>query len=76
MNEVLEELTAIVGHALRVERHGKALGDVSRTGGATDRIRDTLGWAPRVSLAEGLRAEYAFFARELAGGSTGEPVGR
>jgi UDP-glucuronate 4-epimerase len=64
VNEVLDELAAVAGHPLRIERHEKALGDVSRTGGATERIRAVLGWAPQVSLADGLRAEYAWLAQE------------
>ncbi|MHC1560612.1 NAD-dependent epimerase/dehydratase family protein [Actinomycetospora sp. C-140] len=67
VNEVLDQLEAIAGRPLKVERVEKALGDVSRTGGATDRIREMLSWTPAVTLEQGLRAEYDWLAQELEG---------
>ena len=67
VNEVLDELGVIAGSPVRVERLEKALGDVSRTGGATDRVRQVLGWRPRVEVRDGLRAEYEWLARVVSG---------
>ena len=42
---------------LEIDQKPKAKGDPHRTGGDTTRIRDLLGWAPKVSLEEGLAAQ-------------------
>lgn len=66
VNEVLDELGAIAGHPIEVDRVERALGDVSRTGGATERVREVLGWSPRVDVRDGLRAEYAWLEKVLS----------
>jgi UDP-glucuronate 4-epimerase len=67
VNEVLDELGAIHGSPVRVDRQEAALGDVSRTGGATDRVQRVLGWKPRVAVRDGLRAEYDWLTGFVAG---------
>lgn len=51
---LVEEVT---GLSVPVHDGGAPPGDVSRTGGCTDRARELLGWAPRVGLREGVRAQ-------------------
>lgn len=63
VNEVLDVLGGLLGHPLRVQRMEAVPGDVRRTGGSADRIRQALGWAPTVGIADGLRAQW----RSLAG---------
>ncbi|CCH88116.1 UDP-glucose epimerase [Modestobacter italicus] len=63
VNEVLGVLSDIAGRRLPVERAGAVAGDVGRTGGSADKIREALGWQPTVDIAAGLRAQW----RSLAG---------
>ncbi len=58
VNEVLEVLSEIAGRPLPVDRSEAVAGDVRRTGGSADRIRDALGWQPTVDIATGLRAQW------------------
>jgi UDP-glucuronate 4-epimerase len=58
VNEVLHVLSDIAGRELRVERTRAVAGDVTRTGGAADRIREALGWQPTVDITSGLRAQW------------------
>src|SRR5262245_5028505 len=56
---LVERLSSLLGRTLAVEHQPEQPGDVRRTGGAIDRARDLLGWAPATSLADGLRAQIA-----------------
>jgi UDP-glucuronate 4-epimerase len=58
MNEALTLLGEIAGRPLDVRREPAVPGDQRRTKADTTRIRDALGWAPEVSLREGLRAQW------------------
>ena len=60
VNTVLKQLSEIAGHELRVRHEGKVSGDVWQTGGATTAIQTDIGWQPKVRLAEGLEAHYAW----------------
>ena len=51
---LVDLLGQLVGRPLDVTHLPPQPGDVQRTGGATDRARALLHWAPRTSLAEGL----------------------
>lgn len=62
VNEVLDELAGIAGHRLDVARTAPVPGDVRRTGGSAERIRDALGWCPTVDIAAGLRAQWESLA--------------
>lgn len=64
INEALELIEQISGTKLKVRREPAVSGDVTRTGGATERIRKTLGWEPAVSIEEGLRA-HVEWARSM-----------
>ncbi|QHC59334.1 NAD-dependent epimerase/dehydratase family protein [Rathayibacter sp. VKM Ac-2760] len=67
VNEVLHFLGRLHGSPLNVSYTDKALGDVVRTGGGTDRIAAELGWAPKVQLEDGL-ARHLDWACETFGG--------
>ncbi len=58
VNDVLSTITQISGRELSVRYLPPVNGDVRRTGGDTHLIRDELGWAPSVDLAEGLTRHW------------------
>jgi UDP-glucuronate 4-epimerase len=58
MNETIALLEEISGRRLDVSRGPAVPGDQRRTSADTGRIRSELGWRPRVSLEEGLRAQW------------------
>lgn len=57
VNEVLALMEQLVGKPLDIVRSDTALGDVSRTSADIGAARTALGWAPRVGIEEGLRAQ-------------------
>jgi nucleoside-diphosphate-sugar epimerase len=57
MSRVISTLEKFAGHPLPVELAESQTGDVIRTAADTSLARRQLGWAPTVSLAEGLSAE-------------------
>ena len=65
VNHLLALIGELVGRPVTVERLPSQPGDVRRTGGTTDRARAMLGWAPSVSLRDGLtrQIEWATAAR-------------
>ncbi len=67
VNEVLDLLGELSGTSLDVDYVEKIAGDVYRTGGNTDRIRDALGWSAQVGLREGLEQQLRW-ARTTFGG--------
>jgi UDP-glucuronate 4-epimerase len=58
VNEVIDVLSGLAGRPIDVERKEAVAGDVRRTGGSADRIRDALGWSPNVDIASGLREQW------------------
>jgi nucleoside-diphosphate-sugar epimerase len=56
----------ICGRTLAVERHGAAAGDVRRTRADVGKAERELGWRPTTSLADGLRAQWAWVAGRVA----------
>jgi UDP-glucuronate 4-epimerase len=64
MNETIAMLERISGRRLDVGRAEAVAGDQRRTKADTTRIRDDLGWQPRSSLEEGLRAQWEWAAVE------------
>ncbi|MGH3143439.1 MAG: GDP-mannose 4,6-dehydratase, partial [Gaiellales bacterium] len=56
-----EAIAILEGHARRVleiREHEPVPGEQRRTNADTTRIRSELGWAPKVSLEDGLRAQW------------------
>ena len=59
LNEVLAELGRATGAPLRVRHAAPRAGDIMHSSADSTRLQRTFGWAPRVSLAEGLK-EFRF----------------
>jgi len=65
VNQVLATLEDILGHPIRREHQAAQPGDVSHTWADTRRAQDTLGFAPKVSLQEGLAREVAWLKEAI-----------
>jgi nucleoside-diphosphate-sugar epimerase len=66
LNDAIAVLERVSGRRLAVARHPAVAGDQRRTKADTTRIREELGWAPGVSLEDGLQAQWAWAATRLA----------
>jgi UDP-glucuronate 4-epimerase len=58
LRDAIAILEGIAGRTLAIREHPPVPGDQRRTNADTTRIRDELGWEPRVSLEDGLRAQW------------------
>lgn len=67
MREVTDMVGELLGREVQVDRSAPQAGDVVRTGGATERIRDLLGWRAEVGLREGLARQVDWHVRRRAG---------
>lgn len=66
LNAVLEMLGEISGTQPRVEYHARAAGDHLHGAADISRAQRDLAYAPRVTLEEGLRKQYAWQKAQLA----------
>ena len=66
MLDAIAALERISGRTLDVRRVDPARGDVSRTKADVSRIRDALGWHPRVGLEDGLERMWAWASARVA----------
>jgi UDP-glucose 4-epimerase len=66
LREAIELLERVSGRVARVRQGERARGDARRTAADVTRIRDELGWSPRTSLEEGLRAQWSWAADRVA----------
>jgi nucleoside-diphosphate-sugar epimerase len=66
LRSVVRLVGSIVGRPIALEPQPAQPGDVARTGGAIDRARERLGWAPHVPLEEGLVAQATWHAQRRA----------
>jgi UDP-glucose 4-epimerase len=62
MNQVLAMIERIAGHPLKVRREAAQKGDMRDTFADTALARRDLDFAPRVSLEEGIQAEYRWLS--------------
>jgi UDP-glucose 4-epimerase len=62
MNDVLRIIERIAGHPLKVTREDAQKGDMRDTYADTALARKDLGFAPTVTLDEGIQAEYRWLA--------------
>jgi nucleoside-diphosphate-sugar epimerase len=62
MNEVLRLIEKVAGRRLKVKREPAQKGDMRDTYADTSRARADLGFAPNVSLEEGIQAEYRWLS--------------
>jgi nucleoside-diphosphate-sugar epimerase len=58
--DLIPILADTIGREIAVEHVAAQPGDVDRTGGSVERARAVLGWEPKVTLPEGLAAQYAW----------------
>jgi UDP-glucuronate 4-epimerase len=58
LREAIAILEELAGRPLEIREHPPVPGDQRRTNADTTRIRAELGWAPQVSLEDGLRAQW------------------
>ena len=65
VNDAIALLERLSGRSLDVRRTEAAAGDVRRTMADVARIRDDLGWEPRVSLENGLAAQWEWAAANV-----------
>jgi nucleoside-diphosphate-sugar epimerase len=66
MLETIAILERLADRTLELRRHPAVPGDQRRTLADTSRIREELGWTPRVGLEEGLEAQWAWAAGRVA----------
>ena len=64
MNEVVQIIERIAGRPLKVTRAGAQKGDMRDTYADTSLARRDLGFSPKISLEEGIEAEYRWLASE------------
>ncbi len=58
LREAIGILEGLAGRSLEIREQPPVPGDQRRTNADTTRIRTELGWAPKVSLEDGLRAQW------------------
>ncbi|MBF4561452.1 NAD-dependent epimerase/dehydratase family protein [Microbacterium sp. VKM Ac-2870] len=68
IRDALELLRPWSSRGFTVRFHPTVSGDVYRTGGDTSRIRAMLGWYPKVSLEDGLKAQFAWAQQSFSEG--------
>ena len=66
MLEAIALLERVAGRTLDVRHVDVARGDVRRTKADVSRIRDTLGWEPRVGLPDGLARMWSWASARVA----------
>jgi UDP-glucuronate 4-epimerase len=66
MLEAIALLEGLCGRTLPVRHVDRARGDVPRTKADVSRIREALGWEPRVPLADGLARMWAWASGRVA----------
>lgn len=62
MNDVIELMERIAGKSANVVREAVQVGDVTNTGADVTLAREDFGFAPQVSLEEGLQREVGYIA--------------
>ena len=66
VREAIATLERASGRTARIRQGARARGDARRTAADVTRIRDDLGWSPRTSLEDGLRAQWSWAADRVA----------
>ena len=72
--EVIATVEELAGQPVPIDHHPEQSGDVTRTGGSTERARSWLGWSPQVDLRDGLAQQLAWHrSRQPAAQSSSRP---
>jgi nucleoside-diphosphate-sugar epimerase len=58
VNDVMDLIGRIAGRSLKIQREPAQKGDMRHTYADTSRAQQDLGFAPSVTLEEGLRQQY------------------
>jgi nucleoside-diphosphate-sugar epimerase len=66
MNHVLTIIERVVGHPLKITREDVQKGDMRDTYADTSLAKQDLGFVPKVSIEEGIQAEYRWLATTAA----------
>jgi len=66
LNDAIQIIESLSGGPIEIDRRAPAPGDVARTGGDSDKATAVLGWRPRVGLADGLAAQWAWARENVA----------
>ena len=66
MNHVLTIIEHVVGHPLKITREDVQKGDMRDTYADTSLAKQDLGFVPKVSIEEGIQAEYRWLATTAA----------
>jgi UDP-glucuronate 4-epimerase len=66
LREAIAILEQLAGRSLEIRGRPPVPGDQRRTNADTTRIRSELGWAPKVSLEDGLRAQWEWVSSTVS----------
>jgi UDP-glucose 4-epimerase len=66
VKDVLQVVTDILGHPLRIDQKGERPGDVPALYATAERLRKATGWRAEVGLEEGLRRTVEYFRGVVA----------
>jgi UDP-glucose 4-epimerase len=67
VNTLATTLQSVAGATASIDYAPARAGELARSALRTDKAHDVLGWAPAVTVAEGLANTYAYFAGRRAG---------
>ncbi len=70
VNTLATTLQSVAGATAPIEHAPARAGELARSALQTDKAREVLGWSPTVSLADGLRSTYRYFAGRRTGAVT------
>jgi UDP-glucuronate 4-epimerase len=65
LNALVALVEECAGTAVKIDEHPVAAGDARRNGGATERARELLGWAPATSLRDGVQRQLDWHRERL-----------
>ncbi|HLF78217.1 MAG TPA: NAD-dependent epimerase/dehydratase family protein [Dehalococcoidia bacterium] len=66
VKQVLQIVTDVIGHPLRIDDLGERRGDVPALYASSERLRKTTGWQAKVPLEEGLPRTVAYYRERIA----------
>ncbi len=76
LSELVATIEGVTGHSAELDRRPMQPGDVDRTYADLSHSGSELGYAPRVSLAEGIARQWAWMQAEVSGAGEAASGGR